>query len=271
MILRSIRFVVVATSIVPLLFGSRSYSQGNDGVYWHIDPSVKSCSMVIDPTLTQAQWETFTRQAGAILSFKSLASAEPLGKLNYVLGIDYSLTPVDQHDPAWINTFTHPDADCPLGDQIQIPTVRARLGVSPTMDVGAYWTIAPGANYGLVGGEFRYAFLRESPRVPAAALSASASWLTGVPDFDFGVYSVGFVASKRIAMFKPYVGIRESLAVGRETTSKVDLKTESIPLTQGFLGATYSIWRLGLGAEYDVAAVNTFAFVVGFHSRPATP
>jgi len=266
------RFIGMVIPLVPLLFASPSYSHADDsGVYWHIDPGVKSCSMVIDPSLTQAQWEKFTREAGAIVSFKSLASAEPLGKLNFTFGIDYSITPVDQRNPAWINTFTHPDADCPLGDRIEFPTLRARLGVSNTMDVGGYWTTAPRANYGYLGGEFKYAFLRESARVPAAAVSTSFTVLTGVPDFNFSVYSVGLVASKRIAMFTPYLGVKESLAIGTETTTKVDLKRESLALTQGFIGATYSIWRLGFAAEYNIADVNTFAFVIGFHPRAGLP
>lgn len=260
------RLIAMVIPLVPLLFASPSFSQGNDGdIYWHIDPSVKSCSMVIDPSLTQTQWNKFARQAGAIISFKSLASAEPLGKLNFTLGIDYSMTPIDQRDPAWINTFTHPDADCPLGDQIQLPTLRARLGVSSRMDVSGYWTTAPGANYGLIGGELKYAFLQESAKVPAAAISTSFTRLTGVPDFNFSVYSVGLLASKRIAMFTPYLGVKESLAIATETTAKVDLKRESLLLTQGFIGATYSIWRFGLAAEYNIAEVNTFAFLIGFH------
>lgn len=250
--------------LVPLLLATPSYSQGEDGVYWRLDPGVETCSMVIDPSLTQAQWATFTRQAGAILSFRSLAPAEPLGKLNFTLGVDYSVTPIDQHDPAWINTFAHPDAECPLGDEIEFPTVRARLGVSRTMDVAGYWTTAPGANYGFVGGEIKYAFLRETPRVPAAAVTTSAAWLTGVPDFNLSVYSVGLLASKRLGVFTPYVGVRESLSIGTETTSKVSLNDESIFFTQGFIGATYNIWVLGIAAEYDIADVNTFSLVLGF-------
>jgi hypothetical protein len=264
--MRNKRLIGMVIPLVPLLFASPSYSQeGDSGVYWHLDPGVKTCSMVIDPSLTQAQWETFTRQVGAIGSFKSLASAEPLGKMNFTFGIDYSITPIDQHDPAWINTFVHPDANCPLGDQIEIPTIRARLGVSSTMDVGGYWTTAPNANYGFLGGEFRYAFLRESAKAPAAAVSTSFTVLTGVPDFNLSIYSVGLMTSKRIAMFTPYLGIKESVSVGTETTTKVDLNTESVPFTQGFIGTTYSIWKLGLAAEYNISDVNTFAFVVGYH------
>ncbi|HZI88938.1 MAG TPA: hypothetical protein VFD83_00630, partial [Candidatus Polarisedimenticolia bacterium] len=259
-------------SLLVLLLGRPAHSQGSGGgIYWHIDPSVRTCSMVIDPALTQAQWETFVRQAGAIITYKSLAPAKPRGKGSFSLGIDYSITPIDQRDPAWINTFTHPDADCPLGDNIELPALRATLGVSRSMEIAGFWAAAPGANYGTVGGSFQYAFLRESARVPATAFRASAVALTGVPDFNFSVYSVGIEASKRIASITPYAGVRQNLAVGTETTAKVNLDREAIPLTQGFLGAAFSVWRLGLTAEYDVSAVNTFALMMGFQSAGKSP
>ncbi len=258
-----------ASMILPLALlwlPAASHAQGGGSdVYWHIDPGVRTCSMVIDPALTQPQWRTFTRQVGDIASFKPLASAEPLGRGRFALGVDYSSTPVDQHDPAWINTFTHPDVDCPLGDAIHVPTLRARVGVSDRIDAGASWTTAPGANYGLVAGELQYAFLEESARVPAAAIRGSITALTGVPDFNLAIYGVDVLASKRVAMFTPYLGVREGVAVGTETTSKVALHREVVPITQGFVGTACRVWMLRLAAEYDIADVNTLALVIGVH------
>jgi hypothetical protein len=257
---------LVLKAFVVLAFVSTSHAQGNGSdVYWHIDPSVKSCSMVIDPSLTQSQWHTFTKEVGAISSFKSLASARTLGRMNVHFALDYGSTPVDQHDPAWINTFTHPDGDCPLGDAVAYPTLRASMGVTDNMDVGGYWSAAPGANYGMLGGEFKYAFLEESETIPAAAVRASATILTGVPDFNLNIYSVDLLASKEIAKVTPYVGIRTSLAIGTETTPKVDLETETAPIVQGYVGVAYSIWMLNLAAEYNVSSVNTFAFAIGLN------
>jgi len=256
----------IANTIIIFVIASTSYAQHHSSdVYWHIDPSVKSCSMVIDPSLTQGQWKTFVQQIGAIATFKSLASAEPLDKFNFNIGIDYSNTPIDQHNLAWINTFTHPDEDCPLGDAITIPTLRARMGLSDNMDIGAYWTTAPGANYGMVGAELKYTFLRESEELPAVAVRGSFTILTGVPDYDFNIYSVDLVTSKKIAMFTPYVGFRGSLGIGTETTSKVNLNTERILFTQGFAGVSYSIWILSITVEYNISNVNTFALAFGFN------
>ena len=263
--MRSIQFNGLVTSLIIFLSVSVSQAQstGSD-VYWHIDPNVKTCSMVIDRTLTQAQWYKFTKQGGAILSFKSLASAKTLGKMNFYIAIDKSSTPVDQHDLAWINTFTHPDENCPLGDVISLPTIRARMGVTDNIDVGGYWTVAPGANYGAVGGELKYAFLPESEKFPAAAVRGSISMLTGVPDFNINIYSVDLIASKKIAVLTPYIGLKQSLVIGTETTPKVNLDRERVSLTQGYAGVVYSIWMLNLTAEYNVSSVNTFAFVIGF-------
>lgn len=234
------------------------------GVYWHTDPRVKSCSMVIDPSLTQAEWSRFTRQAGATVSFKALGSAETLGKRHFKVVVDYSNTPVDQHDRAWINTFTHPSyKDCPLGDAIRIPSIRAEMGVSDHTDVGGYWTTAPNANYGLVGGELKYAFRQDSRKLPAAAVRASVSMLTGVPDFNMIVPGVDLIASTRIAAFTPYVGLKEALSIGTETTSKVDLHKESIAITQPYAGVVCAIWKVSLAAEYDVSSVNTLALTAG--------
>ncbi len=257
-------FNAIVITLALVLSASLTHAQSGTDVYWHIDPSVKSCSMVIDPSLTQAQWHTFTKQVGAISSFKSLASAQTLGRWNFRVGIDYGSSPVNQHDPAWINTFTHPDKECPLGDAIAYPTIRASMGVADNVDVGGYWTTAPEGNYGMIGGEVKYAFLKETEKLPAAAIRASATILTGVTDFNLNIYSIEAMASKQIAMLTPYAGFRTSLVIGTETTSKVDLKRENVVVPQGYAGVAYSVWMLNLAAEYNVSSVNTFALAIGF-------
>lgn len=260
------RFKTVLGPAVLILLTSAPYSVSQaDDIYWRIDPSVKSCSMVIDPSLTQSQWHTFVRQGSEIMSFRSLAPAFGVGKKNLRIGIEYGSTPVNQHDLAWINTFVHPDADCPLGDQIVTPTLRAAVGISDRVDATAFWTSAPKANYGAVGAALKYQFVRESRKVPAVAVRTSVTLLTGVPDFNLNIYSVDLLASKTFARVTPYVGWRNTIAVGNETTSKVELDREIIPFSQGYVGAVYSLWKLNVAAEYNVGSVNTLAFLMGFN------
>ena len=258
-------FILAMVASGMSFFTTATYGQHNGGdVYWHIDASVKTCSMVIDPSLTQDQWKRYTRQLGEIASFKSIASAETIGKKHLSIAIEYSVTPINQHDLAWINTFVHPDENCPLGDQIKLPMLRAKFGVSDKIEIGAKWATAPGANYGMIGGELKYAFLQETKKKPAAAVRASFTALTGVADYNFSSGSIDLLVSKKFAGVSPYLGIRESLMMGTETTSKVNLDKESLLVTQGFIGVAYSIWRINLAAEYNIASVNTFSFLIGF-------
>lgn len=48
--------------------------------------------------------------------------------------------------------------NCPLGDKVKIIDLRAKFGISDKIDIGAVWTTAPGANYGMMGGEVKYSF-----------------------------------------------------------------------------------------------------------------
>ena len=258
---------VRATAIGLFVFFTWDAAEGQGGsgnVYWHIDPGVKTCSMVIDPSLTQDQWHRYTRQVGGIASFKSLASAATIGKKHVAIALDYSITPIDQHDLAWVNTFAHPDENCPLGDQIKLPAIRVKYGLTDKVDVGALWTKAPDANYGMIGAEVKYAFSEESDKVPAAACRISIVSLTGVPDYNLTFGSLDLLVGKKVLFLTPYLGIRESLAVGTETTSKVELDQERTWITQGYLGLAYSIWRVNAAIEYNVSDVNTLALLIGF-------
>jgi len=259
--------IVMKVALGVLFFTPQVYGQTTgSNVYWHIDPSVESCSMVIDPSLTQDQWKRYTRQVGELATFKSLASAKTIGKRHFSIAIDYSSTPVNQHDLAWINTFTHPDEDCPLGDRIKIPSIRGKYGISDKVEIGAFWTKALDANYGMIGGELKYSFIKESKKIPATAIRASFTSLTGVPDYNINIGSLDLLVSKKIAFLTPYLGIREGFVMGTETTTKVDLAKENLLVTQGFFGVTYSIWKINLAAEYNISDVNTFAFLIGFQS-----
>jgi len=259
----------IITSILLLsAIASRSQNTGNS-VYWRLDPTVESCSMVIDPSLTQDQWKRFTRQAGEIVTFKTLSTARTIGRNHFSIAIDYSTTPIDQHDLAWINTFVHPDENCPLGDEIVMPTLRGKYGITDRMEAGIMWTSAPDANYGLVGAEFKYAFLDEKKNSPAMAARCSFVSLTGVEDYNINLGSVDLIASKKVKWVTPYVGVKETFVNSEETTTKVALENENLFLTQGFVGISYSVWYVNLAAEYNLSNVNTLSFLVAIQSFKA--
>ena len=257
-------FVKVAAGVcIPLLMMFAATAQGED-VFWRIDPSVKSCSMNISPNLTQDQFHRYVKQVSLILSNKSSAAAPTLGKNHYGLNLDYSFTPVNQHDLAWINTFVHPDEDCPLGNTIQLPVLRAGYGISDTVDIGLLYSNSMVANYSLLGAEVKHAFVKGSETVPAISSRVSMMRLLGVADYSIDIISLDVLASKNWGKIIPYAGLRGSYTIGAETTDKVSLSSEYIFDMQPYLGFVYPYRNFRLAVEYDIAEVSTLDLNLGF-------
>ena len=70
--------------------------------------------------------------------------------------------------------------------------------------------------------------------------------------------------SKRVAIFTAYAGLRELFIAAAETTTKVELDDERMWSMQGILGVVYDLSHLTLGLEYDVGAVSTTPFTIGY-------
>lgn len=230
----------------------------------HVNHGIRDCSIELDPSLTQSQFRKFTREAAQFLTFKLMSPAEPLGAKNFQIGMDYSITRIDDAEPAWNNTFSHPDEEHYLGEVIKMPKLFARMGLSDRIDVGFYFTRNPEANYGFMGGEIKYAVFMESEKPVAIAVRTTYATLLGVEDLNFHMLGVDLSASKKIGMLAPYLGIGANLARAIETTSKVNLDNETILTPRGIVGARFSLSFFSLTAEMDVATVSTFSLRTGF-------
>ncbi len=213
----------IANALAALCFFSISHAQE-----LHVNHRFRSCSIELDPSLTQSQFHKFTREAAQIFTFKLMSPAEPLGAKKFQVGIDYSITPINDADPAWNNTFSHPHETHYLGDQLAIPKLFARMGMSDRMDIGFYFTKNPDANYGFMGGELKYALFMKPQKPVAMAVRATYATLLGVEDLNYHLFGVDLSASKRIGRLAPYLGIGANLARAIETTSKVNLRNETV-------------------------------------------
>ena len=234
----------------------------------HVDNRWDNCAIVIDPTLTQEAWHQFVKEVGLVAYFRPLAAAKPLGPRHFEFGVLQWGTMIDDADPAWNDTFTHPDADHWLfdGNALRIPGFMLRMGVTQRLDLGAYWTTAPGANYGMLAGQVQYNLVNDLDSGLAASGRLSALRLYGPDDVEVGTYGLDFVASKDIDRFTPYAGVGAYWSRGHETTSKVNLEDESILALQGMVGANVRVWLLRLGAEFNLANVPGYSFKVAFSS-----
>ena len=231
----------------------------------YTDSSLDECEIHLSSSLTQDQFHKFSREIGLILSFKSLSSAEPMGKGKWDIGFDFAYTPIDDSDPSWNNTFTHPHDEHYLGDAISFPFVHARVGVTDRMDVGAYFTTNPSSNFAFLGLETKYAFMKERGRRPAGAVRATYATLLRVDDVQLNTFGMDFTFSKKWGRFTPYAGIFGNYTIVQEKAVAVDLEPERVWASSTMVGTEFRLGFLNLAAEYSFADVSTFSFKTGFN------
>jgi len=265
-------FTKLAAALVFTLFQTTAFANGGSkDVKLHINPRWKECSFQLDPALTQKAWHQFTREAGLVAYFRSLTDAKPMGVGNYELSILDWETAIDDTRDAWNDTFVHPDSTHWLkeGSRLGFPGLTFRTGITNRIDIGAYWTKSPGANYGFWGGQVQYNLVNDLEKKWAASSRFSFISLHGPEDFDLRVYGLDLLASKEYAVYSDwvsvstYAGVSTYLSSSHETTAAVSLEDEKILGVQGMVGAVAQISIARLAMEYNFAAVNSLSFKLG--------
>lgn len=265
-------FVTLAAALVCTIPFSALFAHGDEkNVKLHINPRWSQCSFQLSSALTQEAWHQFTEEAGLVSYFRPLVSAKPTGVGNFEISILQWKTGIDDTEAAWNDTFVHPDSTHWLfeGDGLAFPGLTFRTGVMDKLDVGAFWTMSPGANYGFWGGQAQYSFFNDAENEWAAAARLGFVSLYGPDDFDFTVYGLDILASKEFAVYSdwvsiaPYAGVSSYLANSHETAAAVDLKDEHVLGVQGMVGAVVNISFARLAVEYNVSRVNSLSFRIG--------
>lgn len=235
----------------------------------HVNTRWHECSFQIDPSLTQAAWHQFTNEAGLVTYFRPLADARPMGKGKFEASIHQWETRIDAADAAWNDTFVHPDSTHWLfeGAGLKFPGLMVRAGATETMDISAYFTKNPNANYGFYGAQVQRSFLNPNSKWGAAARASFVS-LFGPEDIDFAVYGVDLLASRTVtlnrwASVSPYASVSQYISRSHEKTTAVSLDDETVAGGQASLGATINVSAVRVGAEYSVARVRSLSMKVG--------
>ena len=249
------RIAQAAAALLALAaFAPRASAQ-----HLHTNDRWRECAIVLDPSLTQGAWRQFVEELGIVTYFRPLASAAPMGRGHFEVGLLSWGTRIVDADAAWNDTFSHPDDAHELveGATLQFPGVTARAGVTDRLDVGAYFTKALKANYGVVGGQVQYALLHDTTRHLAAAGRLSVVRLFGPEDVRASTYGLDLVVSREFSRIAPYVGVSGYMARGRETSPNVDLDDVTAFGAQAMVGVSARVSIARLGAEFNLARVPT--------------
>lgn len=237
----------------------------------HVNPRWSECSFELSSSLTQEAWRQFTEEAGLVTYFRSLTDARPMGKGNFEVSLLEWATAIDDADPAWNDTFVHPDSTHWLfeGERLPFPGLQARVGVTDRLDLGAYVTKNPNANYGFYGGQAQYNVARGEERPWAVSARGSFVSMYGPEDLDFTVYGMDLVVSWTFEVngwlsVSPYAGTSGYLASSHEKSAVVSLDDENRFGSQSTLGAVAEIHRARIALEFSDANVRTRSLKVGY-------
>lgn len=256
--------------IVPARSSQLSAATQGGHATLHVDTRWKECSIKLDPSLTQGAWRQFTREAGLVTYFRPLIDAKPMGRGKFELSMLQWETAIDDHEAAWNDTFVHPDSVHWLfeGEGLRFPGLMVRAGVSRRVDVGAYFTKNPNANYGFYGGQVQFNVVDDTTRNWALSTRVSAVRLFGPDDVDLSVGGIDAVVSRQYrpvswVAVSPYVGVSTYVSHSHEQSALVNLADETGTGTQATAGLSVKLSVVRIAAEYNTARVRSRSLKIG--------
>jgi hypothetical protein len=206
-------------------------------------------------TLSQAELANLAKDFTAVASYKSVAPAEPLGIIGFDIGAAVSATELD-NSSIWKKAgFEH--------GTVYMPTLRVQKGLPFDIDIGASLTAVPDSDIKLVGGEIKYALVPGGVALPAVAIRAAASKLSGVDELDLETRSVELTVSKGFLLVTPYAGVGK--VWGSLTPNTGNLRKETPRANKVFAGFNLNLGLANLAVEADRTAGNrTVSVKLGF-------
>jgi hypothetical protein len=195
--------------------------------------------------LTQAQFRGVSEDLGAALSFKPLIPSEALGLTGFDIGVAVTGTKLQNRA-----AFQTAAGGASVPDSLPVPTLRVHKGLPLNIDIGVSYASVPSVNVRAIGGELRWAVLPGSTVVPAVALRASVTSLSGVDQLKLNTTGLDVSISKGFAMFTPYAGLG-TVRVKSDPQGSATQATESFNQGKVFAGVNLSLGLVNFAFEGD--------------------
>lgn len=207
--------------------------------------------------VTQSDFKAISEDMGSALSYKAITPPTPLGITGFDLGLELSSTKVQNSQP-WIN------ATGSSVSNLIVPKLHIYKGLPLNFDIGAFYSIVPGTNIKLYGGELRYAILEGGVASPAVGIRGALTKLSGVSQLAFSTKSLDVSISKGFAIFTPYAGIGY-VWVDSNPDAATTLKEENFRQNKVFVGGNFNFGITNLALEYDkTGSAPTYSVKLGF-------
>lgn len=207
--------------------------------------------------ISQNDFKSLSKEAGAALGYRNMAPAAPLGITGFDIGAEVSAISISKNSTYWKAAFNN---DAP--SYLYIPKIRVRKGLPFGIDVGAMYSYVPDSNVKMYGAELSKSILDGSAATPALGVRGTYTRLAGVNDLGLQTYGVDASISKGFVFITPYAGAgmmwinseaKGNLKTGSQAVG-IDLKNETISVPRVFGGLVISpIPLLGITVEAEYA------------------
>lgn len=256
----TVRIVLVALALVLL---PPAIALGGDAPFdpnLNVNPSLRDCSVMFAPDLTQDAYHRFVREFGSVSAFKQASPPTTLGRRGLSVDLEAQFFSVEEKSAAWNDTFAHPDGYHPLGSSKQFPKLRIRYGVADDLEIGAFFAANFNANYGWLGIDAKYGILRQGEGMPVSVAVRGAYTKTlYVTAMNMQAVTADVSVGRTFwKVLTPYVGVGTDAVLARETSDAVSLKTEAVDVPHALAGFEVRYWHVAAGFEAQRGALASY-------------
>jgi hypothetical protein len=177
-----------------------------------------------DPTITQEQFETFSRLMAQGIYATPIDSARARGLLGFDIGVGVTAIPVDTNAEYWQNAVGE---DFTVSDHVAVPRVIVSKGLS-VATISAMYAKVPDSDVAMLGAALDVPIIDGGVLKPTLALRGAYSTIQGVDEFDLSTYGVEVFLSKGFGPITPYI------AAGRARSDAEGRITDTLVLTDEF-------------------------------------
>jgi len=213
-----------------------------------------------DPTITQEQFETFSRLVAQGIYATPVDSARARGILGFDIGVGATAIPVDTNAEYWINSVAE---DFTVSDHVVVPRVIVSKGLS-VATISAMYAKVPDSDVAMLGAALDVPIIDGGVLKPTLALRGAYSTLQGIDEFDLSTYGLEVFLSKGFGPITPYVaaGRARSDAEGRITDAIV--LTDEADSNRITVGVKFSLLLPKIVVEATQGEERSYAAKVSF-------
>lgn len=207
--------------------------------------------------LNQPEFYELSQDLGAVLSYKPLEPADPLGISGFDISAAVSGTSLVNRSALQVAS-----SNTSVYSTLFEPSVRVVKGLPYDVDFGVMYAKVPQSSMNVWGGELKWAVLPGDLVLPAVALRATISRLNGVGQIGFESESADVSVSKGFLLATPYIGTGEVWS--RTSATGLPLSEEKLSQYKLFGGVSFNLGIANLVVEADsTGGIRTVSLKAG--------